>query len=236
MIDARDKQFAKAGASILRGAALLAGTQVKLHLVEEKLGPVTLVGYRVAKEFLNRPENRNNPLSYITSPCFAAVGDQFVVCSTMELGREMVVLLRKEAAERAKPDARCRRKLASTQAAPQDCCSAAEDQLISQAILDQAVAPPEAKEQIKKTIDWVSGLGQLRFEAHYGDHDFRLIRYSTDAAGENSQRRSPGEAQKQFQSEGAAEPPAGTRKVATREFDHVKSRSYLGMAAVPADC
>ena len=40
------------------------------------------------------------------------------------------------------------------------------------------MAPPEAKEQIKKTIDWVSGLGQLRFEAHYGERDFRLeIRY-----------------------------------------------------------
>jgi hypothetical protein len=196
VVDARDKQFAKASASILRGAALLAGTQVRLHLVEEKLGPVTLVGYRVPDEFLNRRENRNNPLSYITSPCFAAVGDQFVVCSTMELGREIVALLQKEVAEKvtgARPLSTQTRLYARGAAG---LLHAAEDQLISQAILDQAVTPPEAKEQIKKTIDWVSGLGQLRFEAQYGDHDFRVeIRYSPDDSAEgsieNGQRRKP---------------------------------------------
>jgi len=220
VVDARDKQFAKASASILRGAALLAGTQVKLHLVEEKLGPVTLVGYRVAEEFLNRPENRNNPLSYITSPCFAAVGDQFVVSSTMELGREMVALLQKEAAEKAKGARPLSTQTRLYARGAAGLLHAAEEQLVSQAILNEAVAPPEAKEQFKKTIDWVSGLGQLRFEAQYGDHDFRVeIRYSPDDSPketiEDSQRHKPlgREVTERVQApKGRQNPPPGHRR------------------------
>jgi Protein of unknown function (DUF3352) len=183
VIDGRDKNFAKAVGSVLRGAALLLGTQVKLQQVEEKHGSTTLVGYRVPDEFLNRPENRNNPLSYITSPCFAAVGDQFVVCSTMELGRELIVLLEKQAVEKSKaahPFSTQTRVYARGAAG---LLRAAEEQLIGQAILNQAVNPAEAKEQMDKSVDWVSRLGQMRIEAQYGQHDFRLeIRYCPDAS------------------------------------------------------
>jgi hypothetical protein len=186
VLDARDKQFNKAVASMLRAAALLAGTQVKLQLVEEKLGSTTLVGYRVPEEFLNRPDNRNGPLSYITSPCFAAVGDQFLVSSTMELGRELIGLLEREAAESSK-----RTRLLSTQTCvyatgAAGLLRAAEEQLIGQAILNQAVNPAEAREQLDKTVDWVSRLGQLRIEARYGEHEFHLdIRYSPDTSAKH---------------------------------------------------
>jgi hypothetical protein len=183
VLDARDKNFGKAVGSMLRAAALLAGTQVKLKLVEEKHGSTTLVGYQVPDEFVNRPENRNNPLSYITSPCFAAVGDQFVVCSTMELGRELIGLLEKEAAEKSKGARPLSTQTRVYARGAAGLLRAAEEQLIGQAILNQAVNPAEAKEQIDKTVDWVNHLGQLRIEARYGQHDFRLeIGYRPDAS------------------------------------------------------
>jgi hypothetical protein len=183
VLDARDKQFNKAVGSMLRAAALLAGTQVKLQLVEEKRGSTTLVGYRVPEEFLNRPENRNNPLSYITSPCFAAVGDQFVVCSTMELGRELIALVTKEAAENSKGARPLSTQTRVYARGAAGLLRAAEEQLTGQAILNQAVNPAEAKEQVDKTVEWVSHLGQLRIEAQYGQHDFRLeIRYWPNAS------------------------------------------------------
>jgi hypothetical protein len=181
VLDARDKQFGKAVSAILRGVALLAGTQVKLKLVEEKLGPTTLVGFRVPEEFLNRSENRNGPLSYVTSPCFAAVGDQFVVCSTMQLGRELIGLIQKEAAENVKGTRPLSTQTRVYARGAAGLLRAAQEQLVSQAILNQALDPAEANEQIEKTVDWVSRLGQLRFEAQYGQHDFRLeIRYSPE--------------------------------------------------------
>jgi hypothetical protein len=183
VLDARDKQFNKAVASMLRAAALLAGTQVKLQLVEEKHGSTTLVGYRVPEEFLNRPENRNGPLSYITSPCFAAVGDQFVVSSTMELGREMIGLLEREAAEKSKGTHPLSTQTWVYASGAAGLLRAAEDQLIGQAILNQAVNSAEAKEQLDKTIDWVGRLGQLRIEAQYGQCDFHLdIRYCPEVS------------------------------------------------------
>jgi hypothetical protein len=183
VLDARDKNFGKAVGSMLRAAALLAGTQVKLKLVEEKHGSTTLVGYRVPDEFVNRPENRNNPLAYITSPCFAAVGDQFVVCSTMELGRELIGLLEKEAAEKGKGAQPLSTQTRVYGRGAAGLLRAAEEQLTGQAILNQAVSPAEAREQIDKTVAWVNHLGQLRIEARYGEHDFRLeIRYRPDAS------------------------------------------------------
>ena len=39
-------------------------------------------------------------------------------------------------------------------------------------ILDQALAPKEAAEQVRLFIDWVRHLGMLETQVGYGDHDF----------------------------------------------------------------
>src|SRR5947209_784919 len=89
----RDRDFGNAMDGILRAVALFTGSQAKLKLVEERIGDVTLVGYRF-------PENGSLPndegnVRFNFSPCFAAVGDQFFAASTIELRRELVALLQK---------------------------------------------------------------------------------------------------------------------------------------------
>lgn len=87
--------FAKSMSTILRGAALLAGTQIKMKLFEEKHGEHTLVGYRFEEGDKPRPEIRFIRNNF--TPCFVRVGNQFVMASTIELGRELADLVEKEA-------------------------------------------------------------------------------------------------------------------------------------------
>ena len=76
------ESFSKRAETVLRGAAFLATTQVPLTLVEEKHGERQIVGYRF-------PEDRKfkadvNDLRFNFSPCFVAVGNQFVISSNLQ--------------------------------------------------------------------------------------------------------------------------------------------------------
>lgn len=83
---------------ILRAAALLANFQVKLQLVEEKRGDVPIVGYRFAEDGQLKGDEEYQRFSY--TPCFARVGNQFIVSSTLELCRELIDVLQMEQGRR----------------------------------------------------------------------------------------------------------------------------------------
>jgi hypothetical protein len=55
----------------------------------------------------------------------------------------------------------------------------AEDQLLTQVILGQALAPTAAREQVRALIALVEQLGSVQLQTHYGANsfhvDFRLI-------------------------------------------------------------
>jgi hypothetical protein len=171
VLDMREpEKFGKMMEGILRGAALLGGTQFKLKLVEEKHGDLTLVGYRFPDDVKQIPNE--NTLVYNFSPCFVAVGDQFLAASTIELGHEMIDLLQKEAKNPPKRNsaASVSKVYASGGA---DLLQAIEEQLFAQTILDRALPPAEAKQQVKELIDFVRRLGVLETEQVYGEHDWR---------------------------------------------------------------
>jgi hypothetical protein len=242
VVEARDPAtFAKSMEAILRGAAFLASTQTKLQLVEEKHGDFKIIGYRFAQD--GQLKGDEGYLRFNYSPCFVAVGNQFVACSTLELCHQLVDLLQKEvqvaalvnvkqrdetqaklavldaqinaaSAELAKTtDRQARSRLiAQLQQLDKECrtctelCeqltkskpsvahegdSAAvrsqfyalggaellqfnEDQLFAQTILNQALAPEAAKQQVKSLIDLVKQLGVLRLVTTYGANDFRF--------------------------------------------------------------
>jgi hypothetical protein len=74
IVEMKDRSLGKSMEAFVRGAALLAGTQVKLKLVEEDAGSVPIVGYR----FLEGSKVRINSQNFVYnfSPCMAVVGDQ----------------------------------------------------------------------------------------------------------------------------------------------------------------
>jgi hypothetical protein len=156
--------------TILRGAALLATTQVKLKLVEEKYGGRTIVGYRFPEEDNLKIDANNIRFNFL--PCFVTVGKQFVACSDMDLCRELIDLLDKE--EQGKtgqgsPASAATRVYASGAVALME---AFRDRLFTQVVLDQALPPDRANEQLQAFIDWVRRVGVVQLESTYGARDF----------------------------------------------------------------
>ena len=98
----RDPGFGEALNAILRTVAFLTGTQAKLKMVEETVDGTKLVGYRFPEDGALPGDTQN--LRFNASPCFAVVGDQFLAASTIELGREMIGVLKKSPPSAAKPN------------------------------------------------------------------------------------------------------------------------------------
>ncbi len=164
-------EFSKSMSTILRGAALLySTTQTKMTLVEAKHGDVTLVGYRFPEGTAYKPDV--NDIRFNFSPCFARVGNQFVVSSTLELGHELVDLLQKEAAGGNKGE-----KASNTQrffgSGVADLLQLFEDRLITQMILDQAMEPADATAQVRDFIGIIRRMGSMSIQSEYQKNEFR---------------------------------------------------------------
>jgi hypothetical protein len=172
IVEMKDLSLAKSAEALVRGAALIAGTQVKLQLVEENAEGVPIVGYRFLEGSKLKINSRN--FVYNFSPCMAAVGDQLVACSTLELCHEIVGLLRKESQEKKTPGhgESVLTRIYSQGGA--ETLRSTQDQLIAQTILNQALTPADARQQVDLFIDWVRRLGNLRVESIYGTKDYRF--------------------------------------------------------------
>jgi hypothetical protein len=169
------EQFSKSMDASLRGAALLAGNQYKLKLTEEKHGDYKIVGWRFPVDVKLDSDVGNIRFNF--SPCFVRVRSQFVFCSTLELCHELVDLLDRE----TKGDLPKGRQ-AAAQARAYGSGGAAvlrgfQDALVTQYVLDQAVTPEAAHEQVKALIDLVQRLGvadaDVVFEAKQFRYDVR---------------------------------------------------------------
>jgi hypothetical protein len=162
------EQFSKSMNAALRGAALFGGGRFKLKLTEEKHGDYQIVGWRFPVNVSVDSDAGN--LRFNFSPCFVRVRDQFVFCSTLELCHELVDLLDKETKTKG-PVAAVRSRVYSQGGAA--LLSGAQDILVTQAVLDQAVTPEAAKEQFAQLVELVRKLGALDTEVVYEAKQFR---------------------------------------------------------------
>lgn len=169
VMDMRKKDFGKTMETILRGAALLGGNQFSLKMVEEKHGDLTIVSYRFP-EGDDRPKTVQN-IAYNFTPSFVAVGNSFVMASTTDLARELVDIIQKEEKDGARvtPQAFASRFYGSGGA---DFLKAIDDQLFAQTMLERALPPEQAKEQVAEFLALVRRLGTLRTEITYGANSY----------------------------------------------------------------
>ncbi len=86
--------FDKSLSGPLQAAAVLAGFQAPMKKVEEQIGDVKLVGYKFLENDKNK--SRDNGILFNFTPCFARVNDQFILSSSLELGRDLIPLLVEE--------------------------------------------------------------------------------------------------------------------------------------------
>lgn len=165
----RDPAFGQSLEAMLRAAGLFSLGQVKLSMKEEKVGDVTLVTYRFDEQ-APLPADAGN-IRFNFTPCFARVGDQFVLASTTDLGRELIGLLsKKRTPEPTTATSRMRFSGAGAAAA----LKAAEDQVITQAILDRAVPAERAKEEVAQFMKYLEQLGRLEVSSDYRADQFRF--------------------------------------------------------------
>lgn len=174
VLDTRDKGFARSMETILRGAGLIARSQVKLTLVEEKYRDVTIIGFRFPENEPATAQAARQVIAYLPTPSFVLTGDQFVVASSLDLCKELVDRVRAEAEAapaRSKPEVSNLSRLYAPGGAK--LLKYIEDQLYAQTVLNQALSPAEAKEQVNFFIEWVRGLGWFDIAENYGAKDFR---------------------------------------------------------------
>jgi hypothetical protein len=165
------EKFSTSMAGALRAAGLLATTQVKLNLIEEKHSGVEIAGYRFDESAEFKPDI--NDIRFNFSPCFARVGDQFLFCSTVELCRELIDLVQAEQKAPATPSPQHPQgRLASSGVAR--ILEGVRDQLITQTILDQAVTPAEARKQVQAFIDMVRSLGSANLRVRCNENQFHF--------------------------------------------------------------
>jgi hypothetical protein len=159
----------------LRTLGLTLSYQYNLNRKEGKHNGVNVVGYRFdEKKELDGDEN-DSRFGY--SPCFARVGKYFVFCSTIELCHDLIDEMKAAEKKTVKTS-----KYKSTDrfygAGFAGLLEGMEDQLITQAILDQAIEPDEAKKQVRELIDVVKGLGNVTSHVDVKDKEthytFRL--------------------------------------------------------------
>jgi Protein of unknown function (DUF3352) len=163
--------------TVLRGAALLATTQVKLKMNEEKYKDCEIVSYRFPEDSPYKGDDGGYRFNF--SPSFTRVGNQFVASSTTELCRELVDELQKEA-KQSPGGAAMTRQARLIPGGVADLVKAFEDTLVTQTILDQAVPPDAARKQVEAFIQWVRGVGELDLDETYTTNEFQFdLRWKT---------------------------------------------------------
>ncbi len=167
----RDDSFYKSMDRIFRTTAIFGAAALNLKLVEKDIGDVHLVSYRFPED-RNVPNDKQN-LRYNFSPTYFKIGNQFAVCSTLELAEDLVQELKEESSSsrKSEPVMFHSKFYASGLAVA---LKAIEEQLITQAVLSQALSPEDARKQVDTFIGMVRGLGSTQMETVYTRDNFRL--------------------------------------------------------------
>jgi hypothetical protein len=173
VVELRDPaEFTKTANTVLRGVALLAGSQFKLKLADAKHGNYKIIAYRFAEDAQLAQDPQD--LRYNFSPCFVTVGNFFVASSSIDLCHELIDLLEKEAKLKSPGETKVAMRTLSYAAGNADSLELGADALLAQTILSRAVTLDEARAETKALIDLVRRLGLLCLETQYTAKEFRV--------------------------------------------------------------
>ncbi len=165
----RDKKFGTSLEPVLRSAALLGTLQYGLKMTEYEHEGVRLVAYRF-------PENKvltDDPdgLRFNFEPCFAVVGDDIVLATTVELGKKLITELKKPRTGPAS-SAVLRGRLSAKGGA--QALEGITDPLITDAVLGRGIGLTEARKEVADLVAFVKTLGTVAVELDITDTEYRI--------------------------------------------------------------
>jgi hypothetical protein len=103
-------------------------------------------------------------------PCFAIVGDEMMMASTIELGKKLVTELKKP--RQVGSAAVWKARVSAGRGA--DTLAGLTDPLITEAVLGRGVALTEARKEITDLIGWIRSLGTGQIEIDITAKEYRL--------------------------------------------------------------
>jgi hypothetical protein len=170
VVNVRDPKFAQSLDAVLRGAALLAGNPLGgLKQSDVEFDGVKVNVYR----FNEKPTTSvNDPdgIRYNFAPCYAAVGDSFVVAGSLGMLKALIPELKKPST--AGHPAVWRNKLYAEGGAA--FFAAHPEPAITETILGQGVGLAEAKKQVAELTRWLATLGTAGVEIQHGTVAFTI--------------------------------------------------------------
>ncbi len=167
---ARDKRFLTSIQTTLSAAGVLGVLQFGMKAAEHDVDGITLTAYRF-------PENKELPedpdgLRFNFEPCFAVVGDEVVMASTVELGKKLIAELKKPRPARANTKPIIQSKLYV--AAGAAVLGEFADPLITDVVLGRGVGLAEARKEIAQLVGFIQTLGTIQGELEITAKEYRV--------------------------------------------------------------
>jgi hypothetical protein len=164
VVNVRDPKFAESLDAILRGAALLAGNQLGgLKQSDVEIDGIKVNVYRINEKPTSAVADPNG-IRFNFAPCYATVGDSFVVAGSPGMLKALIPELMKPSA--AGHPAVWRNKLYAAGGAA--FLAAHPEPAITETILGQGVGLAEAKKQVADLTRWLATLGTAGVEIEHG--------------------------------------------------------------------
>ncbi len=165
------EKFGRSMETLLRAAAIAATSTFKMELHELKYRDFDLVSYRF-NEKADLAEDSSD-LRFNFTPCFARVGDQFLLASTVELAKQLIDRLLDHPADSKQPSHLVGRDRFQSGGVA-DYLGGLRDQLVTQTVLELAVPAAEAQQQVEQLLKFVRGLGTLETQVEFRDKTYRV--------------------------------------------------------------
>lgn len=168
VISMRDPAFGQRVEALARFGAFAASTQFGIKMNELKHDDIIIVSYRFSEEQDILEDTERLRFNY--DPCFAIVAEQMIFASNVQLCRELIDEIK--AGERVPGPQNMRMRVYANGA--KVFLNAVPDQLVTQAVLDQAIPVGEAQEQAEQLLGLLEELGTLTFQTEHGPEFFEF--------------------------------------------------------------
>lgn len=166
---ARDPRFHRSVENVLRAAGIIGSLQFGLKVKEHEHEGIKITAYRF-QEAKPVPEDPDG-LRFNFEPCFAVVGDELVLASTLELGKKLVTELKRST--KAEGHAAVWRGRASAAGAA-DVLGAISDPLVTEAVLSRGIGLTDARREVAELVEFVRTLGTARIDLDVTATEYRL--------------------------------------------------------------